>query len=68
MARLLTPAQVLARLEAAIAEAGSTSAFAREAGVARSMVAHIRHGDRPICDSVANAIGLDRVAGWQVRR
>ncbi len=63
--KLLTDAEVMARLEAAIAKAGGVRALARVIGVNVSTVAHARSGREAMGGVLAKACGLERVRGWR---
>ena len=58
------PIDALARLEAAIAEAGSASAWAFRAGISISYVSDVRLGRRPPGASILAALGLARVVSY----
>lgn len=58
-------AHALARLETAIAEAGSARAWATRVGVSDVYVSDVRRGIRPPGPSVLQALGLQRVVSYR---
>lgn len=65
---MLTDTQALARLKRATAEAvGSRTltTWAAEHGVSYTMLQDVLNGRRKISPSIAKAIGLKRVHGWE---
>ena len=69
---MLTDAQAVARLRKVLGaipqeHGGGVKAWAEQNGLNYSHVRDVRDGRRPMSDSVAQAIGLKRVHGWESR-
>lgn len=58
--RPLTDVDVLARLETAIAESGSTLKFAKRYGVSPTLVSYVRRRLMPIPPKILKALQLER--------
>ena len=61
----MTHADLIDRLRAKCAEAGSQAALARQIGVSRMYINNILNGHAPISDTVLNGIGIERVVTYQ---
>jgi DNA-binding transcriptional regulator YdaS (Cro superfamily) len=63
----LTEDEVMERLRAAIAEAGSQRAFAEKHGFTPGYVSDVIKGQRGLSDRILAAIGVERVINYRLK-
>jgi hypothetical protein len=66
--RLLSAEDLIALLEAEIAEAGSQTAWARRTGANRTSLNLALTGRQPITQNLLDALGFERVVAYTPRR
>ena len=65
---MLTEQDVIARLQAAIAAAGSQTAFAQQHGMSDQYVSDAVRGRREIGRKILDALGLERVVSYREKQ
>jgi hypothetical protein len=63
---MLTEQEVMDRLRAAIAAAGSQAAYARQQGISLQYVNDVMRGRRELGQKVLDALGVERVVSYRL--